>query len=257
MPAFLGEEGVKRKRRESNHSPPSSPDVKNAWSCTSTPYISAWRRAYLSTRDNSISTVSLGESMDPRGYLPLVPLFLDKESEHALAQNYRMFHLKRTVTTTQEPLHAQKRQNQRQHRILTAVSCCCNWCTAWNPYDHNFSSYGRSLSICHRHTFEVSRTIVTSQCIVVLFGTSLSRQTSLNASWTAPIISMRSNVRKWTHVLLVYTSWSHLRSWREQCPSNWGNLNFNVTENVYRIRYTGAHLLLVLFFVNNCFGVAF
>jgi len=36
--------GVKRPGREADHSPPSSAEVKNAWSCTSTPpYVfTAW-----------------------------------------------------------------------------------------------------------------------------------------------------------------------------------------------------------------------
>jgi hypothetical protein len=32
--------GIERPGREANHSPPTSSDVKNAWSCTSTPPIS-------------------------------------------------------------------------------------------------------------------------------------------------------------------------------------------------------------------------
>jgi len=35
--------GAKRPRREADHSPPSSADVKNAWSYTSTPlYVKVW-----------------------------------------------------------------------------------------------------------------------------------------------------------------------------------------------------------------------
>jgi hypothetical protein len=45
--------GVKRLGREANHSPPSSAEVKNAWSYTSTPLnASSWRGAYLSTGIN-------------------------------------------------------------------------------------------------------------------------------------------------------------------------------------------------------------
>jgi hypothetical protein len=47
-------------------------------------------------------------------------------------------------------------------------------------------------------------------------------------------ISMRSNVREWTHVLLMNTPCSHLHSflsnWREQRPSNKGDLDSSVTE---------------------------
>jgi hypothetical protein len=40
--AFCGE---KRPKRETNHSPPSSGEDKNAWSYTSTPYAHSWRDA--------------------------------------------------------------------------------------------------------------------------------------------------------------------------------------------------------------------
>jgi hypothetical protein len=41
--------GVKRPGREAGHSPPSSAEVKNTWSYTSTPNTSSWRGALLST----------------------------------------------------------------------------------------------------------------------------------------------------------------------------------------------------------------
>jgi len=34
--------GGKRPRREVGHSPPSVAEVKNKWSCTSTPFMSSW-----------------------------------------------------------------------------------------------------------------------------------------------------------------------------------------------------------------------
>jgi hypothetical protein len=37
--------GVKRLRREADHSPSSSAEVKNAWRYTSTPNTSSWRGA--------------------------------------------------------------------------------------------------------------------------------------------------------------------------------------------------------------------
>jgi hypothetical protein len=53
QPPFLGvpgilSPGVKRLRREADHSPPSSAEVKNAWRYTSTPNTSLWRGARLS-----------------------------------------------------------------------------------------------------------------------------------------------------------------------------------------------------------------
>jgi len=38
--------GVCSPRREADHSPPSSVEVKNAWRYASTPYTSSWRGAY-------------------------------------------------------------------------------------------------------------------------------------------------------------------------------------------------------------------
>jgi len=38
--------------READHSPPSSAEVKNPWSYTSTPNTSSWRGAKLKHRDN-------------------------------------------------------------------------------------------------------------------------------------------------------------------------------------------------------------
>jgi len=36
---------IKRPRREADHSPPSSAELKNEWSYTSTPHASSWRGA--------------------------------------------------------------------------------------------------------------------------------------------------------------------------------------------------------------------
>jgi hypothetical protein len=58
-------------------------------------------------------------------------------------------------------------------------------------------------------TLPLSRNFVPSRRIIVLFGTSLSGYALLNASRTAQTISTRSNVREWTHVLLVNTPRSH------------------------------------------------
>jgi hypothetical protein len=47
------------------------------------------------------------------------------------------------------------------------------------------SAVCRSVSTCHRQTLPVSLNFVSSRCIVVLFGTSLSGYALLNASRTA------------------------------------------------------------------------
>jgi hypothetical protein len=48
--------GVKRPGREAEHSPPSSAEVKNEWSCTSTPYVFlTW--CLVQHRDNFVFTL--------------------------------------------------------------------------------------------------------------------------------------------------------------------------------------------------------
>jgi hypothetical protein len=43
---------INRPGREADHSLPSSAEVKNTWSCTSTPPVPSWRGAQLKHRDN-------------------------------------------------------------------------------------------------------------------------------------------------------------------------------------------------------------
>jgi hypothetical protein len=50
---------VKRPGRESDHSPPSSAEVKNSWSYTSVPDTPSWRDAQLKHRDNFTFTLLL------------------------------------------------------------------------------------------------------------------------------------------------------------------------------------------------------
>jgi hypothetical protein len=53
-----------------------------------------------------------------------------------------------------------------------------------------------SMSTCHRQTHFVFQNCVTSQCIVVLFGTSLSGYSLINVPRTTANDSVRSNVRE-------------------------------------------------------------
>jgi hypothetical protein len=93
------------------------------------------------------------------------------------------------------------------------------------------------MNTCHRQTLPVARDFVTSHCIV-LFDTSLS---GLIIREEQQPISMWSNVRELTQVLLVNTPCSHLNSnWREQRPSNQNELDSSVTEEVGRVCYTGV-----------------
>jgi hypothetical protein len=61
---FNGYEGlfsleVKQPGHEADHTPPSSTEVKNAWSCTSTPNTPSWHGAQLKPRDNFTFTFTL------------------------------------------------------------------------------------------------------------------------------------------------------------------------------------------------------
>jgi hypothetical protein len=73
--------------------------------------------------------------------------------------------------------------------------------------------YCRSISTCHRRVLPVCRNFVTSWRIV-LFGTSLSGYTLLNASRIAAnyFDGKLPNVQEWTYVLLANTPRSHLHS---------------------------------------------
>jgi len=44
--------GLKRPKREADHSPSSSAEVKNVWSYTSTPHTPSWSGAQIKHRDN-------------------------------------------------------------------------------------------------------------------------------------------------------------------------------------------------------------
>jgi hypothetical protein len=49
--------GVKRLWREAHHSPPSSAEVKNAWSCTPTPSISLHGVVFIRAQEKNLLTL--------------------------------------------------------------------------------------------------------------------------------------------------------------------------------------------------------
>jgi hypothetical protein len=103
------------------------------------------------------------------------------------------------------------------------------------------------MTACYIQTLPVSRNVVTSRCIVVLFGTSLSGYTLLNASRTAANDfgwkqCSRMNTRS-AREYTVFAATQLLLKWREQWPSNKGDLDSNVTGEVGRVYYTGMDLL--------------
>jgi hypothetical protein len=124
----------------------------------------------------------------------------------------QMFHLKgNTDCYTWTPSRT-KQLNQWQYWILAAVSRCCSWCIALNRYGRNFKCFVAHWAFLHIQTLSLSRNFVISQCIVVLYGTSLSGYSLLSASPSSALtIPVGSNVRRWIHVLLVNTC-SHLHS---------------------------------------------
>jgi hypothetical protein len=98
----------------------------------------------------------------------------------------------------------------------------------------------------------VYRKFIIIRCIAALFGTSLSGYALVNVHEQQQTISMRSNVREWTHVLLVNTPCSRLHNFCatgvEQRPSNQGDLDSSVTGvGDGKVYYTGVDLLLISF----------
>jgi hypothetical protein len=65
---------------------------------------------------------------------------------------------------------------------------------------------------------------------------------------------MRSNVREWTHVLIVNKA-QLLHNWREQRPSNQGDLDPIVTVKVGRVYYTAVDLLLISFLYRSTWSL--
>jgi hypothetical protein len=59
---------------------------------------------------------------------------------------------------------------------------------------------------------------------------------------------MQSNVQEWTHSVREYTMFAPvqlLRIWREERPSDQGELGSSVTVDIGRVYYTGVDLLLI------------
>jgi hypothetical protein len=79
-----GYKGLKRTECEADHSPPSSVEVQNAWSYTSTAHTSSWRGACLSTGTTLPSRHGLGFYLE-RGNDSLQPHF-SQSSCHSTLQ---------------------------------------------------------------------------------------------------------------------------------------------------------------------------
>jgi hypothetical protein len=153
-----------------------------------------------------------------------------------------MFNLKRNRNYYAWTPWRIKRRNQWKHFIIGAVSRCSRWLSALKRYGRNFICFvARWALVTDKHT--LCPKFCYQSMYVILFGTSLSGH------------ALRSDVQEWTRFLLVNTPCSHLhrflRSWREQRPSNQGDLNSSVTEDIGRVYYTGVDQILILFFYRS------
>jgi hypothetical protein len=98
------------------------------------------------------------------------------------------------------------------------MSRCCSWCIAWDRCDRNFSY------IIARWVFFTGKHFCSE--ILLRFGAFLSYSVlpcQGTHRWMLceqqQTVSVRTNVRQRTRVLLVKTPCSHLRSWRELGPA--------------------------------------
>jgi hypothetical protein len=117
-------------------------------------------------------------------------------------------------------------------------------------------TYRKALQQMLKVTFTFSNTsicqsFVTSRCIVVLFGISLSGCALLNASQAAANnFDAKQYSRMNTcspHECTMLTPAQLLHSWCEWWPSNKNDLDLNVMGEVGRVYYMGVDLLLILF----------
>jgi hypothetical protein len=137
-------------------------------------------------------------------------------------------------------------RNQCQYWILAAVYRCCSWCTAWNRCGRNFSCFVARWALVTNKHFACPE-ILLPVCVLLLSYSVLPCQDTalLNASRTAANDFDANNIREWTHVLFALAQL--LRNWREQRPSNEGDLYSSVTGEVGRVCYTWVDLLLISF----------
>jgi hypothetical protein len=157
-----------------------------------------------------------------------------------------MFHLKRNLTTTHEPLHAQNETNGNteflQPYSVVAADALFEIGTA-------VISAVLSLNeiLSQTNTFRVPTFCYQSvYCIVRCFLVGIRIATCFtNSSKRFRCEVMFENV--YTRSTRDYTTFAHaqlLRNWREQRPSSQGDLDSSVTGEIGRVCYTGVELLL-------------
>jgi hypothetical protein len=161
-----------------------------------------------------------------------------------------MFNLKHNTNYHTWTLQRTKRRNQWQYWIIAAVFRCSNWCTVCNRYDRNFSSFVARWALVIDKHFLCPEILVPVG--VLLYYSALRCQDThcYILHEQQQTISMRSNVREWTHVQLVTTPCSHLHSFCATGVSSglatrvtltrvsWGRLEESITK--------GLNLLLML-----------
>jgi hypothetical protein len=117
---------------------------------------------------------------------------------------YRVFHLQRN-----------RDYCTHTNANIKPLQLCCTTAAYENCLKSvrtQFQLFFSSMSSCHRQACDVSWHFVISQCTVVLFRTSLSGYTLLNASWTTANDFNAKYIRKVTHVLIVNTPYWQLNS---------------------------------------------
>jgi hypothetical protein len=86
------------------------------------------------------------------------------------------------------------------------------WCTAWNRYGGNFSCFVARWELVTDKHF-LCPEILLPVCVLLSYSVLPCQDTHCQMLHEQQqTISMRSNVREWTHVLLVNTPCSHLKS---------------------------------------------
>jgi hypothetical protein len=123
-----------------------------------------------------------------------------------------VFHLKRNPNYYTWTPSRIKRRKQWKYWIIASVSRCCSWCTAWNRCGPNFTCLvAPSAPVTDKHCLSLEMLLPFG---VLLSYSALPCQDThcLMLHKQKQTISMQSNVREWTHVLLVNTPCSQLHS---------------------------------------------
>jgi hypothetical protein len=155
---------------------------------------------------------------------------------------YRMFHLKRNPNYYPWTVSRTKRRNQWQYLILAAVSRCCSWCTALNRCARNFSYFVAHVTNKHFLYPEILLPVGALLSYTVLVRIRIAKCfTNSRKQFRCEVMFKNEHT--------MFGPAQLLRTWREQRPSNKGDLNSNVTREIGRVFYTGVHPISDFVFV--------